>query len=75
MDLHLSCLVYFEINYLYLFRSFPSILFKASYIGHIEVVKELLNKNANIEAKDEDGSTPLIFGRFLNEFVILYSFI
>ena len=32
------------------------------------MVKELLNHNANIEATDLDGSTPLICGIFLNYF-------
>ena len=45
-------------------------LFIASCNGHILEVKELLNKNANIEAKDEDGNTPLIWGMFLNELFI-----
>jgi hypothetical protein len=29
------------------------------------VVKELLNRNANIEAKDEDGKSPLILGMYI----------
>ena len=42
-------------------------LFIASWNGHLEVVKELLRKKANIEAVDSDGYTPLIWGIFLNE--------
>jgi ankyrin repeat protein len=38
------------------------ILYKACEKGHIEVFKELLNHNANIEAKNYDGDTPLILG-------------
>jgi ankyrin repeat protein len=38
----------------------------ASISGKIEVVKELLNQNADIEAKDNNGNTPLILGIFLN---------
>jgi ankyrin repeat protein len=41
---------------------------KASRNGQIELVKELLNQNANIEAKDKDRSTPLICGLILNYF-------
>ena len=33
--------------------------------GHIKVVKELLKRNANVEAKDKMGYTPLILGIFL----------
>ncbi len=43
-------------------------LFIASVLGHIEVVKELLNRGANIEEKDEFGQTPLIKGIFLQLF-------
>ena len=50
-------------------------LFIASRNGHFEIVKELLNRNANIEAKDKDGHTPLICGIFLNELFIFNSFI
>ncbi len=39
---------------------------KASQNGHLEVVKELLKHNANIEAKNDDGVTPLILGLFVN---------
>jgi ankyrin repeat protein len=45
------------INYFY---------FKASTRGHIDVVKELLSRNADIEAKDKFDDTPLIRGIFLN---------
>ncbi len=38
------------------------VLFEAANEGHIEVVKELLNHNSDIEAKDNYGNTPLIFG-------------
>ncbi len=31
----------------------------AAYKDHQEIVKELLNNNADIEAKDYDGNTPL----------------
>ena len=41
-------------------------MYIASKYGKIEVVKELLNRNANIEAKDKDGRTPLILGLCLN---------
>jgi ankyrin repeat protein len=37
----------------------------AAYQGHQEIVKALLNHAANIEAKDNDGNTPLFFGIFL----------
>ena len=37
----------------------------AAYKDHQEIVKELLNNNADIEAKDYDGNTPLFFGIFL----------
>ena len=30
--------------------------------GRTEVVKELLNRNGDIEAKDNDGNTALILG-------------
>ncbi len=51
---HLKWLIYF--------------LFIASVLGHIEVVKELLDRGANIEEKDNDGWTPLIAGIFLQLF-------
>jgi hypothetical protein len=35
------------------------------------VVKELLNRNANIEEKDEVGNTPLTMGEFFNLLFIL----
>jgi ankyrin repeat protein len=35
------------------------------------VVKELLDRGANIEEKDNDGWTPLIIGIFLNNSIIL----
>jgi ankyrin repeat protein len=46
-------------------------LFIASSNGHIEVVKELLNRGAYIEQKDNSGMTPLICGIFLNYSIIL----
>ena len=42
----------FQFNQLNLF------LLKASENGHIEIVKELLKKNANIEEKDNSGYMP-----------------
>ena len=50
------------------FKLFIYFLFIASSNGHIEVVKELLNRGANIEEKDNDGTTPLIYGIFLQLF-------
>ncbi len=49
---------------------FIYILFLASYGGHIEVVKELLDRDASIEETDKYGETPLIFGLFLNHSII-----
>jgi hypothetical protein len=43
-------------------------LFIASRNGEIEVVKELLNRNANIEAKNNAKETPLFLGLFFNFF-------
>ncbi len=40
----------------------------ASSHGKIEVVKELLDRGANIEEKDNDGGTSLIKGIFLQLF-------
>ncbi|CAK9822839.1 Transient receptor potential channel pyrexia [Anthophora retusa] len=34
-------------------------LLVSCYLGHFEVVKALLNKNAKVSAKDSDGRTPL----------------
>jgi hypothetical protein len=48
-------------------------LFKASWLGHVEVVKELINHNADIQAITHDDSTPLILGLFL-DFLFLFSF-
>jgi len=42
------------------------LLFIASWQGHIEVVKELISKNADIEAKSVYGSTSLDLGIYLN---------
>ena len=48
------------------------VLFQAAYEGHIEVVKELINHNAVIEAKDNHGNTPLILGNLLDYSVFWY---
>ena len=53
--IHLNC----WLNWNYLF-----ILSIALHWNRIEVVKILLKKGANIEAKHEDGWTPLLFGIF-----------
>ena len=45
-------------------------MFKAANRGVKEVVKELLNHNAHIEAKNYDGTTPLIEGIFVDYHVI-----
>ena len=51
-------------NLLIQFKSY--IFFRlASAEGHLEVVKTLLERGANIKAKTEDGSTPLMKGIFL----------
>jgi ankyrin repeat protein len=42
------------------------LILKASRNGHLEVVNELLNSNANIEAKNDNGDTPLIIGKFFH---------
>jgi ankyrin repeat protein len=47
------------------------ILLLATRSGYIEMVKELLNHNANIEAKDNEGRTPLILGIFWNGLITL----
>jgi ankyrin repeat protein len=39
------------------------------------VVKELLKKNADIEAKDKDGKTALIWGIFHNYLINLKCFL
>ena len=39
---------------------------KASRDAKIEKLKELFKRGANIEAKDNNGYTPLILGIFLN---------
>jgi hypothetical protein len=46
------------------FYKMNCILFKAAYKGHIEVVKELLNHNADICVKDRFGKTVLENGLF-----------
>jgi hypothetical protein len=48
-------------------------LFKASWLGYVEVVKELINHNADIEAKTNDTFTPLILGLFL-DFLFIFEF-
>ena len=50
------------------FCSFISFLLLASQNGRIEIVKALLNKNANIEAINKDGFTALMLGIFLNDY-------
>ena len=40
------------------------VLYNAACYGHKEVVRVLLNHNANIEAKDNHGNNPLIKGIF-----------
>jgi hypothetical protein len=45
-------------------------MFEAADEGHIEVVKELLNHNAHIEAKNYDGKTTLIKGIYVDFYVI-----
>jgi hypothetical protein len=63
-DIHHSFWVYFSINY----ENFLiNPILKASRYGHIELVIELLNRNANIEAENYGGNTSLIFGIFLND--------
>ncbi len=60
----------------HLFRDIFQIylFFSASKRDHIEVVKEFLNHNADIEAKDNDGNTALILDKFLRsrELLIVY---
>ena len=56
----LGIFLYYLINLNYYYS-----LFIASKYGHIEVVKELLKQNAHVEAADNDGKTPLIWGKFL----------
>ncbi len=53
-----------------LFDTINYIVFIAAYKGHKEVVKELLNHNADIEAKNSNGTTPLIKGIFVDYYVI-----
>ncbi len=47
---------------IYLIWKIIILFFSAARSGHIEVVKELLNRNADIEVKDKDGNTALILG-------------
>jgi ankyrin repeat protein len=46
------------------------ILYKACRQGHIEIVKEFLNHNANLGAKDYDWNTPFIQGIFFYYYLI-----
>jgi ankyrin repeat protein len=48
-----------------LFDIINYIVFKAAYKGHKEVVKELLNHNADICVKDRFGKTVLENGLFI----------
>jgi hypothetical protein len=57
--LHLFWVIFFIIV---LIDVINYVLFIASSRGYEEVVKELLNHNADIEAKNNDGDTPLING-------------
>jgi hypothetical protein len=45
-----------------LFDIINYVLYNAACYGHKEVVRVLLNHNADIEAKNNDGDTPLIIG-------------
>ena len=49
----------------YFYKHFKLFLFQASKEGHVEVVKELLNHNYDIEARDYYGKTALLLGIFL----------
>ena len=69
MDRRHLFVVYFSIIFSILIIHY--FYFKASSCGHTEVVKELLNQNADIEAKDIDGSTPLFEGIFVNYIIDL----
>ena len=40
-------------------------MFTASTNGHFEIVKELLARGCDIDSMCHDGSTSLIFGKFL----------
>jgi ankyrin repeat protein len=51
-------------NLFYKIKIILYLLFIAARNGHDEIVKELLNRNAIIEAKDVDEWTPLIWGLF-----------
>ncbi|XP_054010715.1 transient receptor potential channel pyrexia [Hylaeus anthracinus] len=43
-----------------LFKRWPNTcLLVSCYVGHVEVVKVLLNKNATVTTRDSDGRTPL----------------
>jgi ankyrin repeat protein len=45
------------------------LLLIAAMCGHDEIVEELLNRKAIIEAKDVDEWTPLIWGMFVKLFI------
>jgi hypothetical protein len=53
-----------------LFDIINYIVFIAAYKGQKEVVKELLNHYADIEAKNRHENTPLILGIFVDYYVI-----
>ena len=52
------------------FKFYFIFLFVVSWRDNIEVVKALLEKGANIEAKDINGYTPLIHGFFSKLFIL-----
>ena len=64
--------IYSKMDY-FLFKHFCLFLLKATEERQIEIVKELLSRNANIEAKNRYGCTPLMIGILLNGFFIFYS--
>jgi ankyrin repeat protein len=63
-QIFIECFYSLLIFFLYSRSIIPFLLFIASSSGHIEVVKELFNRNSDIESKDKDGKTPLILGIF-----------
>lgn len=54
-----NLIFYFEFNHLWI----TSQLFKACIYGHSSVVKILLEKDAYIDAKDDENKTPLFYGK------------
>jgi ankyrin repeat protein len=52
--------------YLNIINSIKNIknIFLAAQHGHLEIVKKLLDHNADIEAKSNGGMNPLAFGKF-----------